>query len=442
MSQLLKLSLIVLVWCLFVSGRQQSYPCARGGNGLVAVEVRNGQYRLLRNGQPYYIKGANIIDCRYLAGLKEAGANSVRIYNTDHADRVLDSAYRLGLTVTISLVMGYADKEMDYNDHKAVAAQLERLKAEVLKYKDHPALLMWGIGNETNLYMGDGPSRFFDHIRLSRAINDVARMIHQADPNHPAVMMVKGGSSNRFHSLFCDQVDLIAYNSFEPIGAQLKKSYWKGPYIISEFGQLGYWASRQTEWYNSIEQTSLRKMQFMQRQYSAFLEDTNNCLGSYAFLWGQKLEYTSTWFSLYTEQGEPTVLTDELKALWTGTSPVKTTSISGMLIDNKPDSANIYLQGGKRYTARLSLTGPLQNDALLRWEVQKDYAPLLSASYGVQAKQVVAGSTVVLEKKPGCSEYRFDFTAPADEGAFRLFLYLKDGQTKVVTANACFYVSP
>jgi len=143
--------------------------------------------------------------------------------------------------------MSYADKEMDYSDHKAVAAQLERLRAEVLKYKDHPALLMWGIGNETNLFMGDGASRFFDHIRLSKAINDIAQMIHQADPNHPAVMMVKGGSSNRFHTLICDQVDLIAYNSFEPIGDQLKKSSWSGPYIVSEFGQLGYWASRQTD---------------------------------------------------------------------------------------------------------------------------------------------------------------------------------------------------
>ena len=40
---------------------------------------------------------------------------------------------------------------MDYNDEYAVEGQLEELKQEVLKYKDHPALLLWGIGNEVDL---------------------------------------------------------------------------------------------------------------------------------------------------------------------------------------------------------------------------------------------------------------------------------------------------
>ena len=40
---------------------------------------------------------------------------------------------------------------MDYNNEYAVKGQIEYLKNEVLKYKDHPALLVWGIGNEVDL---------------------------------------------------------------------------------------------------------------------------------------------------------------------------------------------------------------------------------------------------------------------------------------------------
>ncbi len=44
--------------------------------------------------------------------------------------------------------------------------------SEVLKYKDHPALLTWIIGNEPDLNHTN--PKVFD------AINDISKMIHQA----------------------------------------------------------------------------------------------------------------------------------------------------------------------------------------------------------------------------------------------------------------------
>jgi len=438
-SQLLKLCSIVLLCSLFISGRREGRVHTDGGNGLVTIKEGNGRYHLYRNGLPYYIQGANITDGRYLRALKEAGANSVRIYSTSHAQEILDSAWRLGLTVTVGLPMGYADKDINYSNPEAVKTQLEELKAEVQKYKNHPALLMWGVGNETTLYMEDRPSRFFDRIRVSEAINAVARMVHQTDPNHPAVMMVQGGSSNRINAMVCDEVDLIAYNSFEPVHDQLEKTSWEGPYIISEFGTLGYWKCRQTEWYRCIEPTSREKIHFIEQQYRAFHADTANCLGSYAFLWGQKQEYTSTWFSLFTPQGEPTALTGALQALWTGNTVQKNTAITGVRIDNKPDAANIYLQAGKPYTAGVLLTDPLQNDALLRWEIQTDRSPYLN-DRDDPLRQVMMTDSMSLPAKRPSGKYEFRFTAPAVKGPFRLFLYLKEGPGKIATANACFYV--
>ena len=440
MSQLLKLYAVALLCSLFISGRREGRLYANDSNRLVAIEEHNGRYGLYRNGLPYYIRGAGIGDCRYLRELKEAGANSVRIYNTRHAQEILDSAYQLGISVTVGLPMGYADKDINYNDPKAVQAQLEQLKADVQKYKNHPALLMWGVGNETTLYMDDKLSRFFDHIRVCKAINAVARMIHQTDPNHPAVMMVQGGSTNRLNTMYCDQVDLIAYNSFEPIRDQLGKSSWEGPYIISEFGAPGYWIRPQTEWYHHTEPTSLEKERFIERQYRAFQADTAWCLGSYAFLWGQKQEYTSTWFSLYTEQGEPTALTGALQALWTGTAVHKIPAIAAMHLNHQPDSVNIYLQAGKQYTADAILAEPLQKQALLRWEIQADHPDGADTTYQSRAQRVVMTDSMALPANRPSGKYAFRFTAPAVKGPFRLFLYLKEGPGRVATANACFYV--
>ena len=57
-----------------------------------------------------------------------------------------------------------------------MAAQLEYARNEVMKYKDHPALLTWIIGNEANLN--------FRNPKVFDAINDISKMIHELDPNH------------------------------------------------------------------------------------------------------------------------------------------------------------------------------------------------------------------------------------------------------------------
>lgn len=438
MRKLLHICIAVLLCCVFISGRRITRGYGPAGHKTVAVEEHEGRYRVYKNGQPYFIKGANVTGCRYLKDIHDAGGNSVRLYNTDSAQQVLDSAARLGMTVTVGLAMNYAGRDMDYADAQGVARQLESLEKQVLRFKDHPALLMWGVGNETNLFLDNGIVQLPDHIRLCQAINAVAKMIHRLDPNHPAVMMVSGGSSNRFNALLCDDIDLIAYNSFEQFEWQLKQSYWKGPYIVSEFGQLGYWVSPKTEWYNFTEQTSFEKTQFMRRQYKAFLADSANCLGSYAFLWGQKQEYTSTWFSLYTDRGERTDLTDELHALWTGLPSPAATFIQSVHINNKRDTGNIYLQTGSGNSISVSLTNTLAAPARLRWELQSDTVQYLDASYTYQRQHLVRDSSLLLPA--GQTSYSFSFAAPVVPGPFRLFLYLSNGDNKVATANACFYV--
>ena len=148
------------------------------------VEVKkniNGYFELLRNGEPYYIKGAGAKD--HFDLLVESGANSIRIWSTNN-NALLDSAYHHNLSVTLGLYVRPERSGMDYNDEYAVKGQIEQLKNEVLKYKDHPALLIWGIGNEVDLR--------YSNFKVWETIEALAKFIKEVDPNHPTMTVIAG----------------------------------------------------------------------------------------------------------------------------------------------------------------------------------------------------------------------------------------------------------
>ena len=112
----------------------------------VKIVRENGAFHLMREGKPYFIKGAGGDGSK--PGLQKLGANSFRTWGADNLGKQLDEAQKLGLTVTIGIWLGHTEQGFNYNDAKQVADQYEKAKEAILKYRNHPALLMWGIGNE------------------------------------------------------------------------------------------------------------------------------------------------------------------------------------------------------------------------------------------------------------------------------------------------------
>src|SRR5690606_18056851 len=140
------LSIILICFIPFVA-----IPQSDRSSGAVKVEVKKSGsgFQLLRGGKPYFIKGAG--GTSYMDRIAAYGGNSVRTWGTDNAKQILDSAQHYGLTVLMGLSVVSERHGFDYNDSEAVEKQFQRIKAEIIKYKDHPALLAWGIGNELNL---------------------------------------------------------------------------------------------------------------------------------------------------------------------------------------------------------------------------------------------------------------------------------------------------
>ena len=164
----------------------------------VHVEVKineHGQYRLYRGGSEYYIKGGG--GSEQWDELARIGGNSVRTWSTDNAKEMLDKAHALGLTVMMGLWMQHERHGFDYDDKPKVQAQLEYFRKIVMEIKDHPALLLWGIGNEVDL--------FYTNTNVWKAVNDVAKMIHELDHFRHIIY------SFPHVGIGVKEVDLIAY---------------------------------------------------------------------------------------------------------------------------------------------------------------------------------------------------------------------------------------
>jgi hypothetical protein len=262
--------------------------------GLVAkVEVRKtaDRYQLYVNDQPFYIKGAGL-EFGSQEELALHGGNSFRTWRTengrDSGRQVLDRALKNGLFVTMGLEIARERHGFNYDDPAVVAKQLAEVRAEVLKYKDHPAMLLWGIGNELNLNA--------KNPKVWDAVNEISKAIHQLDPNHPTMTMLAGIGQDTANYIKTRAPDLDVlgiqmYADIVNLPRYLKDLGWAGPYIVTEWGATGHWEVGKTQWGAPIENDSTTKADFYLKRYNiAIRPDQRLCLGSYVFLWGQKQE--------------------------------------------------------------------------------------------------------------------------------------------------------
>jgi hypothetical protein len=393
------------------------------------VQTSDG-FVMQRSGKPYFIKGAG--GTNYIDRLAKYGGNSIRTWDSRNADQILKEANDLNLTVTIGLNVARERHGFDYNDTSAVRKQLEKLRLEVRKYKNYPALLSWGIGNELNLE--------YKNPKVWDAVNDIAKMIHEEDGNHPATTMLAGINKKEIDLIKhrSPQLDILSvqvYGGLAKVPQQIRSAGWNGAYMVTEWGPTGHWESKQTPWKASIEETSSQKAEVYKSRYEASIKQDKNCVGSYVFLWGQKQERTPTWYGLFTEKGEETEVIDVMQYLWTGAWPAnRAPHLDSILLNQKKATDNIYLKPSENYPITIAARDPNKDNLQMRWELLPESTDLKTGGDHESRPEAITGSIT----SKNLSEATLK--APEKEGAYRLFLYITDGRNKVATANIPFFV--
>ena len=401
------------------------------------VEIRNtdGRFQLFVNNQAFSIKGAGVEHGSH-EKLAAHGGNSLRTWSTDNGrdtgKQFLDRALSNGLYVAMGLDVDHERRGFDYSDTNRVAKQLAALKAQVMEFKDHPALLLWVVGNELN---------FEKNPQVWDAVNDLSKMIHEVDPNHPTTTTLAGfaqGTVNLVKTRAPD-LDFICFQMYADIAnlpRYLQAAKWDKPYIVSEWGATGHWECGKTAWGAPIENDSTTKADLYERRYKVVIEaDQKLCLGSYVFLWGNKQERTPTWYGMFLDSGEATAPVDVMHHTWTGAWPTnRSPRLVGAWLDGKTASQSVRLQSGQTYSAKVEASDPEGDTLTYRWDVMEEST---EAKIGGDAESKPAHVEGVIAA-PARSE--ISLKAPAQPGAYRLFAYVFDGEGHAAHVNIPFFV--
>lgn len=402
-------------------------------------EIRQTEegYRLFVNGKPFYIQGAGL-EFGSIPKLAEHGANSMRTWRTDNGQRsgkeVLDEAHANGLKVTMGIDVGRERLGFDYDDEEAVAAQLERIRGEVMELKDHPALIIWGIGNELNHHS--------HNPKVWDAVNDISKMIHEVDPNHITTTSLAGMNKEyvdlvRERASDLDVLSVQMYAEIEILPERIAESGWEGPLMVTEWGATGYWEVPSTEWGAPLENHSSLKADFYRSRYRKAIESqSKQVIGSYVFLWGQKQERTPTWFGMFMPDGRETESIDAMHFIWNNAWPDnRTPRLNDFTLEGKYAPDNIKLDAGIDYKATADITDPDGDPIIYRWEIMRESTTEATGGDAEEVPEAIDGLIV------SQSDGNVTFKAPTESGAYRLFLYVDDDHEHTAHANIPFYVN-
>jgi len=389
----------------------------------VELNKTDDGWQLLRDGKPYFIRGAG--GKTALQELAAAGGNSIRTWGSDDIDTLLDEAHALGLSVTVGIWLGHERHGFDYSDEAQVKAQFEKARQAVLRYKDHPALLLWGVGNEMEGFAsGDNPA-------IWKAVNDIASMIKDLDPAHPTMTITAEIGGGRISSIakYGTAIDIHGINSYggsPSIPERYRANGGTKPYMLTEFGPPGTWEIGKNDWGAVTELTSTQKaLQYKKSYQQGVLSAPDLALGSYVFIWGYKMEATATWFGMFLPDGSSLAAVDAMTELWSGKPPENLAPVvKPLIVKGDPQ-----VEPGSELRVMSDINDPEKGEIKVRWVLRRetkdeqtggDYRAMIP---DIEGAIIESSSEHALVRMP---EY---------PGSYRLFLYVYDDAGKAATAN-------
>ncbi|MDF3130538.1 glycoside hydrolase family 2 TIM barrel-domain containing protein [Kiritimatiellaeota bacterium B1221] len=388
-------------------------------------------FQLLKNGKPYVIKGGG--GTHYFDVMAANGGNTVRTWGVGKDTRdLLDRAHANGISVTVGLWLGHERHHFNYSDPDQLAGQRAAVEAAVKQFRNHPALLSWGLGNEMEGIQSRGDSPV-----IWKEVNHLARMIKELDPNHPVMTVVANVNPDKVQAVmdYAPDVDILGVNAYagaQNIGKNLKAYGWKKPYAVTEYGLPGPWEVAHTSWDAPIEPTSREKAGFYYVATKGILEDTRQCLGAYAFVWGNKQEATASWFGMFLPTGEKTPRVDAVAKAWTGEWPANRAPI---LKETVMPMANQKVKGGRNFAVLAQYKDADGDTLTYAWEVVEESTDRRTGGDAEAAPEKVAHAVKALD-----GEGNALLTTPRKPGAYRLFVTVKDGKGSGCMDNWPFYV--
>jgi len=410
----------ILLLAAVLSGAASAAP--------VRVVKDSAGWRLLVEGKPFFIKGVGCNSAAgdkgedYLLMAKELGANAVRTWGGAPRS-YLDKAQEYGLKMDLGIWLNPIREKTSgtYRD----ANYREALKKSILSYvremRDHPALLMWNIGNEVFAYTKDPDERDAFGTFLAELIDAV----HAEDPDHPIVYACAGNRDLPELKAHTPRLDIVGMNIYSALLPSVGADYDK-PLLITEFGPQGGWDVGKDVNRMPFDPPDSIKAASYAEIWRHIEAERGRCLGGFAFVLGnQRNSESLTWWNInYGDFRRLAYAT--LYTAYTGEKlPHAPPRISEFQVEHR------VVAPGELLTVRASIYNP-EGGALT-------YAYFIT---GIASDPLIVDTPVFYtadpqELAPGSARLK----APLEPNIYRIYVVVTDAHRNAAIADRTFRVT-
>ncbi|MCU0474414.1 MAG: hypothetical protein MUC93_13805 [Bacteroidales bacterium] len=188
---------------------------------------------IYRNGFPFFVKGQ--FGIKDLDRLIDNTGNSIRI-RTDYSFD-LNYAEKKGISVTLEIDTTNMVNALNNSEEIKLQSAVSEILDLVKKYKDHPAILFWAVGEEMELKINEN-----QRINYWEQLNTVFKEIKETDPYHPVMTILNVSNMDIITELakHVPQLDVIGLNApdflaFRKIPEKMAELNCKEPYVVTEY---------------------------------------------------------------------------------------------------------------------------------------------------------------------------------------------------------------
>lgn len=404
----------------------------------VLVQDReSGDHFLSIKGEPYYIKG--VCKSGALDKVAAAGGNTIRTYSAMIANNttksVLDMAQSLGIKVVLGIDLPKETDSFTYSSNYDLfkSYYFENFKKQINEFKNHPALLMWAVGNEVDV-VGCTEDVY-------KAINEVSEYIKMVDPYHPITSVHAGASEGKITGImqYAPCVDVVSANVYKGIDLAynhiITNAKWQGPYMITEYSvnqPSEELASENVVFGNTVIEKPdyLKAQDYYDRYINCIIKNRSKCLGSFAFATNDTYRGTHTWYNFFLESDyKNTTVYDALYYAWNGRKRDNVAPIvKSIKLMGRDAQSEIGVECGGTAYFDLEYEDKDGDQLAFKYEIRKSDMNFLP--------QPISG--VTFETDPENLSSVKVSGLPSEEGIYRLYVYVYDGNGNIGYGNIPF----
>jgi len=396
------------------------------------IDKINGNWELLVDGKPYEIKGITFgydsdIDNydTHFKDLKFLGVNTIRTWATgNNTNKLLDAAHENGMKVMVGIWMRHGRHGMEDDDSfnylentKGKEAMYINALNIVDAYKNHPAVLTWGIGNEVYLNTATDEEK----IAYSQLLERICSTIKKKDPRHPITSVEAWTFGLDWWQKYVPSLDIYGLNSYGPganlLANELDKKGVDKPYILTEFGATGEWDIKQEINGVKAEPSDNQKYDAIANGYKNWIQNKPANLGVFVFHYANGSDFIAPWlFTHYKNMTRPQYWA--IREAYTGNKPIN--AVPEIKTLELPDSK---FKSGTWIPVQLDVLD-LENDILN-----------VSFSYNQRTGSRIRRDQIHTLEYRGEIKNGFEIQLPKEDGAIKVYAIVKDTYNNVGIAS-------